>query len=171
MTPNIADRLDSMIQAMVEIVVPAIVPDEYLAKDQAGLVIAHLTMIRAQLPMVDAFERLELKTITALGRELAAVATGGVETVRACERLAAHLDEDEGDGPGDREERCQRLNAAVENLVRCSRIDGDADAMAQIAAKILKNGLATTWRDRVWFKGSGFDAEEYLLPDRGAIFG
>lgn len=167
MTPTIIDRIDSMIQAMAEVVIPAIDGSEYLARDQAGLVVAHLNMIRAQLPLADAFEQVELDAALALGRALVPLAAGGDKTMRARDRLANLLG---ADGlAGSRQDRCQSLNAAAEHLVRSSRIDGTPQAVSGIAAAVLQFGLAASWRDRVWFNGSGFDAEQQFLPDRTTI--
>lgn len=92
MTPTIADRLDSMIQAMTDIMLPAVDPGEILAREQAGLVIAHLRMIQTQLPLADRFETVELDAAIALGRDLLPLAKGGALTVAVRDRLAVLLD-------------------------------------------------------------------------------
>ncbi|MGE4303664.1 MAG: hypothetical protein AB7E24_06470 [Novosphingobium sp.] len=169
MTPNMSDRLDSIIQAMSDVILPAIDSQQSLAREQAGLVMAHLNMIRAQLPLVDSFEHVELNAAKALASSLIPLARGGAQTSATRAQLEALMQQSAATTSVDRQTSLAALNAAMEDLVRHSRVDGEAGAAAHIAAQVLIATQQSAQRNRIWFNGSGFDAQQDELPLRRTL--
>jgi len=168
MTPSIKNRLSSMVHALTDIILPAIDSDNSLAREQAELVVAHLTLIGRQIDKASDFDRLELRAVINLGRTVSAIALGGshtseaADTVTAAIKAAAH----EGD---DRQEGIRSINHAIEQLIRACNIDGEKASNEKIAAKIIAHTKAQSLRDRVLFAATNFDAEKDSLPSQEEI--
>jgi len=171
MTPSIPDRFDSMLQTLADIVIPAIDADNALAREQAQLVIAHLAMIKSQLPFADRFDREELESAVALAEQMLELAKGGEVTRAAAETLRQSLASANPDDPLTRCEANRTVNAASEDLVRAVRIDGEGEAASQIAKIVFDDANRKVMRDRIWFQDSGFDAERASLPGLNSLFG
>jgi hypothetical protein len=169
-TPTIPDRIDSMIQTMADIVIPAIGADSSLARDQAQLVMAHLLLIKTQLPYADRFDADELSSAVELARKLIEIAKGGAETQDGAARLAQAVDGAEGVDPAVRHMAYRAVCAASEDLVRAGRLDGDAATVIETAAAVRDHARRKVERDRIWFRDSGFDAEKDSLPPLSSLF-
>ena len=167
MTPSISDRIDSLIHTLTDVVLPAIDAEKSLERDQAQLVIAHLKLIRTQLPQAAIFDELELAAAIALGRKLLTLCEGGPKLTQAAKALQDVLASPD---PADRQDAIRRVNAANEYLVRASRIDGKPASVQAIRTAALANGKAQTLRDRIFFADSGFDADRGDLPDMATYF-
>jgi hypothetical protein len=170
MTPSIPDRFDSMIQTLADIVIPAIKDDNDLAREQTQLVIAHLAMIRTQLPFADRFDREELESAVALARQLIELAQGGEVTRAAAAALQQAITAADPANPLTRCDANRAINAASEDIVRAVRIDGAGDAASRIARIVLDDANRKVMRDRIWFQDSGFDAERASLPCLSSMF-
>ncbi len=170
MTPSIPDRFDSMVQTLADIVIPAIDADNDLAREQAQLVIAHLTMIKSQLPYADRFDREELEDAITLAEKMLQLAKGGDVTRAAADALGQAVKAANPLDPITRCEANRAVNAASEDLVRAVRIDGAGDAASRIAQIVIEDANRKVMRDRIWFQDSGFDAERASLPGLGSLF-
>ena len=77
MTPSIELRIQTMIKAMSEVILPAIEPGNDLAREQGQLMIAQLGLIARQWDKAQSYDTLCLRELVGLARTLAAGAAGG----------------------------------------------------------------------------------------------
>jgi hypothetical protein len=161
MNPSIEHRLDSMIRAMSEIVIPALGPDSGLAKEQAGLVLGHLHVLRQQIDQAPRFDRVENDHLKALGASLVAIAEGGSETRHAIGQLVEAL----GAGPGDD----NATGLAIEALIRAAAVDGSTSFRKGLAPLVLDHGRKSSDRNRVWFAGMRFEGGESELSSLESV--
>ncbi len=168
MTPSIAFRIDSMMQALSDIVLPAIGTDKNLAREQAQLVMAHLMLIRGQLDRAVDYDRMELLAATALADRLLPLAQGGPRisgAAQATRSVLGEIGEIE-----DRQDAIRRINQAMEDLMRASRVDGDTASQAAISSAVFAHAKEHSLRNRVWFGANNFDADRASLPDIASLF-
>ena len=140
MMPSIELRLQTMAKAMTDVILPALGPENALAREQAQLMIAQLGMIAKHWRRAAEYDALELRTISALAERLQTVAAGGAETRAAAAALAGLLR-------------------------RASAVDGDEAFKQASSEAILQYSVLQAWRDRVWFAGCGMDPERARLPE------
>jgi hypothetical protein len=90
MIPSIDTRLASMLSTLAGVIAPALGSDQPFASEQAGLLMAHLGLLRAQEPMTEEFEQLDYNRSRAFARELvASVDDARAEKNGAATRTAA----------------------------------------------------------------------------------
>jgi hypothetical protein len=154
MTPNVDDRLASIIRALTEVVLPHLPPEASLAQEQVHLSVGQLQILRAQIDAVPAFEREELDDAIAIGTALGSGISGGGETKVALTALAASITAAGGsDVRGER----KAISYAVAELVRAVSTDGDAAGKAALSKIILEHEHLRAQKDRQWFAPFGFD--------------
>ena len=154
MTPNVDERLASVVRALSEVILPHLPPEASLAQGQVHLCIGHLQILRAQFDAVPAYEREELDDAVAVARDLAAVANGGTQTEAAQTALATAVAA--ADGADVRSQRAAVLEA-VDALIKAAAQDGTPVARAAIGEVVLRHETPRTLKDRQWFAPFGFD--------------
>lgn len=154
MTPNVDERLASVVRALSEVILPHLPPEASLAQEQVHLCIGHLQILRAQFDAVPAFEREELDDAIAVARDLAGAVAGGEQTTAALTALNAAVAA--ADGSDVRGQRAAVLEA-VDALVKAVSADGSSNAKAALPGVILKHETPRTLKDRQWFAPFGFD--------------
>lgn len=162
MTPSISYRIDSLIQAMSDIVLPAIDTDKGLAREQAQLIVAHLQLMKRQLPQALAFDALELQAASKLAHRL-------LELEPAIAGLAEHRQAVEAalsaaPGLADPQDAIRQVNHASEALVRALRAHAPRAAIDAMTAAVLEHTRDQSLRNRIWFASNGFDSERDRLP-------
>lgn len=155
MTPNVDERIASIVRSLSEVILPHLPPEASLAQEQVHLCIGHLQILRAQIDGVPAFEREELEDTLAIARILASQITGGPCTTGAIAQIEAAIAA--ASGADVRGERMKTL-IAVENLVRAVSVDGTPEGKAALTRLILQNEAPRTLKDRHWFAPFGFDS-------------
>ncbi|WP_083554866.1 hypothetical protein [Novosphingobium sp. NDB2Meth1] len=154
MTPNVDERLASIVRALSEVILPHLPPEASLAQEQVHLCIGHLQILRAQFDAVPAFEREELDDAVAVARDLAGTVTGGEQTTAALAAMnAAVAAADGGDVRGQR----AAVLEAVDALVKAVSADGSSNAKVALPGIILSHEAPRTLKDRQWFAPFGFD--------------
>jgi hypothetical protein len=164
MNPSINHRLDSMIRAMTEIILPALGSSNGLATEQAGLLLGHLNVLKLQLEYASRYQQAELYDAMGLARALIAEASGGAETKAAIARLSATFEEPRGNYTVRADDKLESINEAIENIIHAMKSDGEPVSRTLTHRLILNHGKATAERDRVWFSAMGFEAAESGLP-------
>lgn len=154
MLPSIELRIQNLVKALSEVVLPAIDPENGLAREQAGLVIAHLRLIAQQWEKAPAFEAGSLDALRALAQRLADLAEGGLATSSAAADLRTAL------GTQD----FAKIGNAVDRLIFAVGEDGGPAFRAQLDERVLEYGALQAWRERVWFAGTGLDPDAAGLP-------
>ena len=154
MTPNVDDRLASVIRALTEVVLPHLPPEASLAQEQVHLSVGHLQILRAQLDVTPAFERDELDDAISIGQALGSAVSGGVQTGKALAALSASVAAAKGsDVRGER----KAIHNCIAELVRSVSADGDAAGKAALTRTILEHEQPRAQKDREWFAPFGFD--------------
>ena len=169
MTPSIELRLQTMIKAMAEIILPAIGPGNDLAREQGQLMIAHLGLIARQWDKALAYDSLCLREMICLARKLCEDAAGGPQTTVAATALSALL---QGHASGGElpttlakiKEVRVALAAGVDQVVRATEVDSTPTFHAASTKTIMDYAALQAWRDRVWFADAGMDPERADLP-------
>ena len=169
MLPSIELRIQNLIKALSQVVLPAVDPGNGLAREQAQLVIAHLQVIAKQWDKAQTFEAQSLAALRALAERLALAAAGGGETSRAgagLRRALAQRSESNERAALAREH--EALGTAIEELIAAAFAaafaDGSADFRAQLDEAVLEHGQYQAWRERVWFAGNALDPDRAELP-------
>jgi hypothetical protein len=154
MTPNVDERLASVVRALSEVILPHLPPEASLAQEQVHLCIGHLQILSAQFDAVPAYEREELDDAVAVARDLAAVANGGTQTEAALAALGEAVTA--ADGADVRSQRAAVLEA-VDALIKAAAQDGTPAARTAIGEVVLRHETPRTLKDRQWFAPFGFD--------------
>jgi hypothetical protein len=168
MTPSISARIDSMIQAMDDIVLPAIEADKNLAREQAQLVVAHLHLIKKQLAHADAFDRIELASAVQLGLRLIELTKADPGVASDRQTLKAAISE--GGSLPDRQDAIRAVNGATETFVRALRQFGERGSIDAMTSTVLSFAQEQSRRNLIWFASNGFDAERDSLPSIESMF-
>ena len=155
MTPNVDDRLASVIRALTEVILPHLPPEASLAQEQVHLSVGHLQILQAQIDAIPGFEREELDDAVAVGKALGGVVVrGGAETGKALASLASSVAAASGDDV--RAER-KAISSAIAVLIGAVSADGDAAGKAALSKTILEHEHPRAQKDRHWFAPFGFD--------------
>jgi hypothetical protein len=167
-TPDFDVRLQSVIKALEQVILPAVDPANPLALEQAALAIGHLHMMRGQLPYLSDYVNLCRDEIARLGESLTAIAAGGAETLAAAVALAQAL-RGAADPALPPAQGRELIAQAVDALIRASGVDGSETFRDESENLVLDYGIRQTSRDRAWFKASGLDPDCAKLPSAAEI--
>lgn len=171
MTPDLDTRLNTVVTALQQVVIPALPATEVLALEQATLCIGQLNVLAEQYQHLGDYQALCLADISSLGAALADSAEGGPATTSAAGALRQTLRE-----AGTRAARTSALSAsadrerrtmiahAVEALIKGSAEDGSEEFLGKSRQLIVEHGKRQSARDRSWFRGCGMDPDADLLP-------
>lgn len=157
MTPNVDERMASVIRSLTEVVLPHLPPEASLAQEQVHLSIGHLQIIRAQLDEYVAFERGELDDALAIGRELADAVSGGAQTNAALVALRGTLDAAVGGTPAEVRGQTRAIDDAIDGLIVALSADGADGARDRMRSIVLAREAARVEKDRRLFLPFGFD--------------
>ena len=166
MLPSIELRIQNLIKALSQVVLPAIDPENELAREQAQLVIAHLQLIALQWDKAYSFERIALRAMQNLAAALCNTASGGPRTSAATAALRRALEERAMADPRTATAAAQAITAlggAVDEMILAISTDADATTRTETQAIILDYAKHQAHRERVWFAANNLD------PDRGKL--
>jgi hypothetical protein len=152
MTPDIDERLASVIRALTDVILPSLPPEAGLAAEQAHLSIGQLQIIRAQMDAAPGYETEELADARTLGTSLTTGISGGPATTTSLAGIGRALK-----GGGNARDARRAIHASVAELIRAVSQDGDAGARQKVSATILADQKARVLKDRQWFAHFGFD--------------
>jgi hypothetical protein len=161
MTPSIEIRLTSVIHGLRDVVFPALDPQESLAQEQSGLILAQLEMLLKQLPYANSYHRLCLDDLKETAEAMLRKPAGGAETMEARSRLGQILSERTNNPHHD----YQHIGAGIDVLVRAVARDGEAAYRARVDEAAFAFGKRQNWRERAWFRDAGFDPDPAGLPE------
>jgi hypothetical protein len=171
MLPSIDLRIQNLIKALKEVVIPALPPRERLARDQAALVIGHLNMIAAQWKSALKFESQSLDGLLNLAERLH-VATDVGMTADLSARLGAELERakriDRSEGPAI-EEGVVRLGRMIDELILAG--DSTEPIPPALIRLVFDYGAHQAWRERTWFQGNMLDPGRAELPSIADMLG
>lgn len=154
MTPNVDERLASIVRSLTEVVLPHLPAEASLAQEQVQMCIGHIQVLRKQLDEIPAFEAGELTDACALARALSGGIGGGAQTGAAKAALVGATIR--ADGTQVRRQTLE-IHKSVDALVKAVACDGDAESRKSISRLILEHEAARALKDRTWFAPYGFD--------------
>jgi hypothetical protein len=174
MNPSAHLRIDSVIRALEDVVLPAVHTDER-ATEQLRMSIAHLGVIRAQIDTAALFERFELTGYEHLATTLVdaaghARADSGRHVEDACRELADVLHAEHTLDPAGVRERATELGRAIENFVSASAADSDEHFRSAVSTAVLRSERRRVDANRAVFLGMGWEPGDDL-PDITSILG
>ena len=165
MTPSIEVRLVSVLHGLRDVIIPAIKPDEALAVEQSGLILAQLSMLVSQLPYADRYHRLCADDARATAALIVRDPAGGPASTAAAQALAALLPGEDADPHAD----YLALAEGISALTTAALEDGEASWRARLDSTVLAFVCRQNRRERVWFKSAGFDPDPGELPDLATL--
>lgn len=153
MTPGIDIRIKAIINGLTDVIFPAVDPEESLAVEQQGMIIAQLELILRQLPFLDQYHGLCRDDMRQSAERMMNAAAGGDATLAARAELERRL---ANPAPSAREDY-NLVGEAVNALVSAVSEDGEAACRERIGGIMLEMADRQLWRDRVWCADLGFD--------------
>ncbi len=160
MLPGVDLRIENMLKALEQVVIPALPNDQRLAKDQANLIAGHLRMIKGQWKFAVKFEAASLANLIELGAHLLPLADSSYLPVLgaalANARAIDATDQDDLSGA------IRLLGGAIDKIILGD--DGRIPLSADASAAILCYGRIQARRERSWFAATGLDPDRDELP-------
>ena len=153
MIPTIDERLASIVRSLSEVIVPHLPEDASLAREQAGLIIGHVQIIRSQIDDAPAYEQAERDDAAALGQTLLAEFPADRYDPAAMDALEQAIRFTSSDV---RESR-RAINVAIEGVVQAISAGNCAASKSRLSSIILDFEDTRTQKDRKWFAPFGFD--------------
>jgi hypothetical protein len=175
MVPDFALRLQSMMRALQEVILPALPKDQQLAQDQAKILLGNLRIMATQQDRVFQYLLVELREYAGLLRKLSLEATGGAATDAAAARARAALDRAEPITtlpiPSQTEvsDLLKSLKQAADELVHAAHEDGSGGFRQFLTAAVMQQSAAQILRERVWFSAAGFELDAGMLPSLDVV--
>ncbi|HTT83793.1 MAG TPA: hypothetical protein VMF67_09960 [Rhizomicrobium sp.] len=166
MVPDFRLRIQSMLRAMQEVVIPAIPAGERLALDQASIVVGNLKLMAEQQDKLYRYELVELREYAALVTELIDAAGGGASTEAARESLRNSAGVVTMPIPTQPELTglTKAMKHAADTLLRAAYEDGSPEFRRAAAQLVMKQSASQITRERSWFRAAGFELEPESLP-------
>ncbi|MDB5985812.1 MAG: hypothetical protein JWR16_865 [Nevskia sp.] len=163
-------QIQSMIKAMVDVVLPALDPHNKLAQEQARLIVGMLGMMAQQMPLQYRFDCDESARLISFARELQQFARGGSETGAAVAALAEQTGnakcgpEVSTSAPGEIERQVRELRRLTGAVVTAVFHDGEPAARVQVGKSVLDMSKAQLLRDRSWVLAQGWEPDPASVP-------
>jgi hypothetical protein len=175
MTPTHELRLDTMLRAMRDVVIPALPKEQKLAMDQAQTVLGYLRILRDQAGRTFQFAMVELREYAALVEALQEAASGADATQQcAGEARAAHAAVEPLLAlqlPSERDvlAHVKALKSVADNLLRAAYRDGSEEFRRRADALVYGQSDTQLTRERVWLREAGFELEPERLPQMDVV--
>ena len=162
-------QIQAMIKAMVDVVLPAVDPEQKMAQEQARLVIGTLGLIASRLPVAYRFDRDQLDRYVSLSRELVALdqADGGGQTVSKLESLAergADVLQRARAEPSELESTVFDLRAEVSSLLQSLHKSSSPEKWNKVNRLILDASKMEIDRERALVVAMGFEPKPGSIP-------
>ena len=162
-------QIQAMIKAMVDVVLPAVDPEQKMAQEQARLVIGTLGLIASRLPVAYRFDRDQLDRYVSLSRELVALdqADGGGQTVSKLESLAergADVLQRARAEPAELESTVFDLRAEVSSLLQSLHKSSSPEKWNKVNRLILEASRMEIDRERALVVAMGFEPKPGSIP-------
>jgi hypothetical protein len=159
MTPNPDLRLANCIKALEQVIIPGLPPGERLAREQAMLVIGHLSMIGAQWKSALRYEAASLDAMVSLAEGLQQSEPAYLAALGTALTAIADIDRSDFDAV----EQAVKLIGTVIDTV----INGDEGTRPLSPASVdalLAYADRQAYRHRTWSAGCGLDPDKADLP-------
>lgn len=162
MIPSIEVRIHSAIKALDEVILPAVDPDDPLAREQTQMVIGQLRLLADQWNDAHTHAHTSLLAMRDLAQALVDAADSGEHSNREQARLRDHLDENpsvattpQGIEPLERESRW--LGTAIDDLIDSCMSDGSPALRRTFVRLVARYGIVQSNYDRAYFACTELD--------------
>jgi hypothetical protein len=173
MNPDIEIRLKSVVKALEQVVLPAIPPDNSLAREQITVAIGHIELLRSQWNYVDRYADLCLSDITAFAKELIASLGDDPESSDIASSLALAVQRAQQSQTSSASEVWSLRNciaSAIDEAIVAVTLGTSESARNVVDVVTLRHCAKEHARDRSWFAKTGFDPEASSLPSIAELF-
>jgi hypothetical protein len=167
-------QLSTLIQAMTNVIIPAIDSENQLAQEQAQLMVGMLQLMSCQLPLQYRFDRDELTRLIEYSEQL--VNTGSQcalsGNVKAdFEQLAKRSDDSQrllqrcDADPAELHIAVRQLREDISQVVKSVSSKGDIDLIGHVENIVLELSRDQLVRDRALLVVQGWEPDPEALPD------
>ena len=167
MNPDLDLRLQSMLKALSDVILPAIPVDQSLARDQAKLVMGHLTVIAAHWKHALNYELENLRLACGLAGELAGMNLENAlrDELSIAVAQADALDRSDYDAVSAAHRELKRI---IDRVVSADH--SRAPMPAALMNAVLRYSARRATRERIWHRGAGLDPDTATLPSIASLF-
>lgn len=167
MNPDLDLRLQALLKALSEVVLPAIPTEQSLARDQARLVIGHLTVIAAHWKHALNYELESLRLACVLATTLAALepAHGLGDDLHAALAQAAAVERSDYDAVSAVH---RNLKASIDRVIAAANTCAPMSPALKTA--VLEFSAQQARRERIWHRDAGLDPDADKLPPLASLF-
>lgn len=162
-------QIQSMIKAMIDVVLPAVDPEHKMAQEQARLVIGTLQLVAKRLPIAYRYDVDELRRYVASAHDLVAEVgedLGGAAVAQLV-TLAAHggaVLEGARSEPVEIESAIFELRSAVGELVQAAKLRGSSKVRKTVRRLVLEAAKIELERERALVVDMGFETDPANFP-------
>jgi hypothetical protein len=166
MNPDIDLRLQSVLKALCDVIVPALPAHERLAREQANLVVGHLTIIAEQWQHALTFELENLMLACELADELATLELDSPLSAALSAALgdARNVDRNNYQAVSDTH---RQLKAVIDRVLAAGQ--GQTAMPPAMLAAVLRYNQRRAPRERIWHRGAGLDPDAAQLAPIAAL--
>lgn len=162
-------QIQSMIKAMVDVVLPAVDPDHKMAQEQARLIIGTLQLVARRLPVSYRYDCDELRRYIGLAVALVGCGAAAVDPqlLKDIDRLTARgaqLLERPCVEPMELERAAFELRAAVSQAVQVACAAGTPQIRQVVRRLVLESSKVELQRERALVMDMGFESDPARRP-------
>ncbi|MBX9605171.1 MAG: hypothetical protein K2Y51_03050 [Gammaproteobacteria bacterium] len=161
MNPDLDLRLKSVMKALAEVILPALPPEQRMARDQTHLALGHLALLAEQWPYALRYELESLDECLELASALApqvrdpSLAAALIDSVARAKRLMR--DDYAAVGAA-----LHAVKAAIDHALADG--EGETPLSAAVLGAVLRYNARRAPRERSWHRASGLDPDGPRLP-------
>ncbi|HEX5805292.1 MAG TPA: hypothetical protein VFY31_03010 [Macromonas sp.] len=170
-------QIQTVIKAMIDVVLPAVDPNNKLAQEQARLVIGTLSIVLQRLPLTYRYERDELSRFLALADTLQGQSKALQSTQETLQELTAAvaLGEDVLDRaraePSELEAANFQLREKIGALVTALYEANPSDTLKHVSTTVTAHAKEQLLRERSWLIGQGWESNPQDIPAIESLIG
>lgn len=170
-------QIQTTIKAMVDVVLPAIDPNNKIAQEQARLVVGMLNLLAERQPLTYRYDRDELSRFLSLAHTLHSQAEDVAGTEEARHALAASIDagadvlDRARAEPSELESANFDLRERIGALITAMYAAADEAKLRHVSATALGHAREQSLRERSWLIGQGWEQDPEAIPAIEALIG
>lgn len=170
-------QIQTVIKALVDVVLPAVDPNNKLAQEQGKLAVGMLHLVAQRQPLMYRYDCDELSRLLSLADTLQEQAKNLPGTGDALHALAGSaeagsdvLDRARAE-PSELEAANVDLREKVGALITEMYAGNDLDQLKHISATVMSHANEQLLRERAWLIGQGWEADPQALPGIESLIG
>ncbi len=170
-------QIQTSIKAMMDVVLPAVDPNNKLAQEQARLVIGMLNIVLQRLPLTYRYDRDELARFLALSETLQEQARdlpGAKEALHAlvgCTEAGEDVLDRARAEPSELESANFDLREKIGALITAIYVGSDTAKLKHISKTVTAHTREQLLRERSWLIGQGWEADPKSIPAIETLIG